>query len=216
MGAAPLRRAAAARRPPPRAHTVRRAAGSGAPGSSAGCAAMLGAGLPHPSSGATGMRVDRHGHRGRAGLAPAARRVRSARSPGFPRAAAAPAKGRRVKGKKWATRQGPAGACKAGQGNSPPGSRDRPMAPTPCRSSVTRPRSLSATRAAGTRTHPRRHRLPGAPLPLPPWGWRRGGEGSSLSVPGQMSVADPGGLGTFEMHWGCGRGFLPARDGWSE
>lgn len=49
-----------------------------------------------------------------------------------------------------------------------------------------------------------------------PWGWRRGGEGSSLSVQGQMPVEDPGGLGTFEMHWGCGRAFLPIRDGWSD
>lgn len=113
MGAAPLRRAAADRRPPPQAHRVRRGAGSGSSrilrSASRRC---LEPGRPHPSPGAAGMRVDRHGHRGRAGLAPAARAVRSARSRGSLRQTLLRPKGGVFLGKMGHTR----GTCRSGQG----------------------------------------------------------------------------------------------------
>lgn len=174
MGAAPLRRTAAARRPPPRAHRVSRGAGSGvrAPPPAARRALERGGRAPAPgllAGGLTGYR-----HRGRAGLAPAARGVRGtrgARSPGsLGRPLPRPKGGVFPRGKNGAHERDL--QERAGLGRE-----SRLWLPEICpwhRHSAD-PRSrvpaLCQPRAAGTRTHPRRHRLPGAPLP------HRGGGG---------------------------------------
>lgn len=153
------RRAAAARRPPPRAHRVRRGAGSG--GSRLlrrlrGDAWSRGGRTPAPGRLAcgltgTGTAAVRASHlqRGECG----------ARGVGVPSGGRCPGQREACFWEKWGTRPGPAGEARAGQGNSPLGSPDRSMAPTPCRSSVTRPRSLSATRGG--------HADPPAPPPTP-------------------------------------------------
>ncbi|XP_031232883.1 uncharacterized protein LOC116095765 [Mastomys coucha] len=173
VGAAPLRRIAAGRRPPPRAHRVRRGAASGvpAPPPAARRASERGGRAPAPGRRADGLTGIRHC--GRAGLAPAARGVRGtqgARSPGsLGRPLPRPKGGVFPGGGKMGHRKE---TCRSGQGKSPPGSRDLPVAPTP---SVTRPRSLSATRG-GHADPPAPPPAPGS-APPPPWRWRRGGEG---------------------------------------
>lgn len=118
----PPRRAAAARRPPPRAHRVRRGAGSG--GSRLlrwlrGDAWSRGGRTPAPGRLAygltgTGTVTVRASHlqRGECG----------ARGVGVPSGGRFPGQREACFWGKWGTRQGPAGAGRAGQGNSPLGS----------------------------------------------------------------------------------------------
>jgi hypothetical protein len=82
VGAAPLRRTAAARRPPPRAHRVRRGAGSGVPAPPPATRRALERGGRAPAPGRLADRLTGNQHRCRAGLAPAARRVRGTQGRG--------------------------------------------------------------------------------------------------------------------------------------
>lgn len=176
-----------------------------------GCAAAAGRGAgwrgaaaPEPGRpAAAGRRVDRRGHRGRPGLAPAApaagageRRARGAG--GLPAADAARARGRRVLREDGTLSPPGPGETACGSGRGPAredASQPQISAAGPGtrsafgRASAWRGPALCQPRAAGTRTHPRRPGLPGAPLPHRGEGVGAGGGRAAAGEPGEVSVA---------------------------